>query len=87
MRSPSTQPSGWPEVSECPPEFPAPIGSGKGRRDPLLSVSMGGKSIVRQDLFRKGFTEFLAIVMLALISLVLAQISNLQSEIRGGEEG
>ncbi len=87
MRSPSTRPSGWPGVSECPPEFPAPIVSGKGRRDPLLSVSMGGKSIVRQDLFRKGFTEFLAIVMLALISLVLAQISNLQSEIRGGEEG
>ncbi|MCL5286342.1 MAG: hypothetical protein M1313_11500 [Nitrospirae bacterium] len=48
---------------------------------------MGGKSIVRQDLFRRGFTEFLAIVMLALISLVLAQISNLQSEFRGGEEG
>lgn len=87
MRSPSTRPSGWPGVSECPPEFPAPIFSGKGRRDPLLSVSMGGKSIVRQDLFRRGFTEFLAIVMLALISLVLAQISNLQSEFRGGEEG
>lgn len=52
-----------------------------------LSASMGGKSIVRQDLFRRRFTEFLAIVMLALISLVLAQISNLQSEFRGGEEG
>lgn len=48
---------------------------------------MGGKSIVRQDLFRRRFTEFLAIALLALLSLVLAQISNLQSEFRGGEEG
>ena len=34
---------------------------------------------MRQNLFRKRLTEVLAISMLALISLFLAQIANLQS--------
>jgi hypothetical protein len=42
---------------------------------------------VRQGLFRKRLTtEYLAIGLLALLSLLLAQISNLQSGLRDGDE-
>ncbi len=47
---------------------------------------MGGTNCVRQNLFMKRLTEVLSIGLLALISLFLAQIANLQSNSLKGKK-